>query len=632
MPKKKVKTFVPSEKPTTLRDKVYGTMLIIVVAIMPVVVRHTHVAASPELYDILPQAFHNDFFAHYKGWILGIAALVMAFYAIADWAVGGITKERFLALIKTPPIAAACVFLLMATMSAIFSSYNHTSWNGAVDRNEGLFILFSYFIVFFAAMHYVRANKHAKIIMYGLVFSSIIMGVIGLGQFVGRDFYATRLAALLVMGSWDATLNRAFDIAHATLYNPNTFGKYAAMTAPILLACAMVYDGRKWLRAVFLVGGLLMLIGVMGSGSMGGLIGITAAIMVTVITFVCRFFYQMRLRNKIEAEGDTPKGRNTVTWVISGGILAALLVGLFFIPTVNERLHFLLGRVEQAARRDVAPTYDYILDGERFTVLWQGQEKFSLVMLSEASGPDDTLWRIYDATGQPIPLVSRTTPETAAGEEPLPTTFVYDIPGHRRLSLQAQDGLSLVHGLAIFLHDGRIHAVAPNRTIVDLEVPVPSIGFEGIETWGSSRGHIWSRTFPLMPARTIIGSGPDTFTLVFPQHDFIGKMRFHPHPYLLIDKAHNLYMQAWVTTGGISALALIFLFGHYLITSFMAVVRSRMKEGAFIFGLRFGLLAGISAFCMSAMATDSTIGSSGVFYLLLGLGYGVGWMAEKDRG
>jgi len=177
-------------------------------------------------------------------------------------------------------------------------------------------------------------------------------------------------------------------------------------------------------------------------------------------------------------------------------------------------------------------------------------------------------------------------------------------------------------------HEGRVHALAPNADMIDLAVPVAARGFYGNETWGSSRGHIWSRTFPLMPSTAIIGTGPDTYTLVFPQHDFLGKLSFHLQPYIPIDKAHNLYLQTWVTTGGISALALIFLFGYYLLTSFVSIVRSRMEEGMFVFGLRFGLLCGIAAFCISALATDSTIGSSGVFYLLLGLGFGVNKLVD----
>jgi len=626
MPKTKYKS--SDEKPT-IRDYVFSAMLFVVIAIMPLIVRHAVVSAAPEHAELLGQVHYADFYAFHKAWVLGIPALVMAFYAISDWATGGFSKDTFIKLIKSPHIIAAVVFLFMALVSAIFSSYRHTSWLGTVQRYEGMLVLAAYFIVFFAAMHHARRVQHVKLLMYGLAFSSIVMGLIGFSQFIGRDFFSTATGARLIMGTWDAMPTQVFDIASGTQNNPNQFGKYTAMVAPILFACALAYDGRKWVRAIFVLGGMLMLVGVIGSGSVGGLIGIATAVMVAVITLACRLVYQARVRREEQEAGEiTEEKRSIATWLIGGTVFAVLLVAVFFVPMVNQRISFLLGRVGHAIRREVVPTYDYIVDGDRLTVLWQDEAKFSIVLSGEEDTTGQEIWRIYDANGQPIPLVRRTTPAAPDDGEPTPfwpVTFVYDIPGHRRLNLQRHDVFTIVHGLAILLHDGRIHTLSPDlESFIDLATPIPAFGFEGNETWGSARGHIWSRTFPLMPRYTVIGSGPDTYTLVFPQHDVIGKMRFHTGPYVIVDKAHNLYLQTWITTGGVSALALIFLFAFYLVTSFIRIVRSRLEEGRFVFVLQFGLLAGISAFCMAAMATDSTIGTSGVFYLLLGLGFGLG--------
>jgi len=648
MPKKKYMTHMPGKKKTSLREQVFGATLLVVVAIMPIVVRLTHVRGAPELVALLGQEVWNDFFSFYKAWVLGLAAIVIAFYVGSDWLIGGFSKNKFIEQLKSPPIAAACVYLFMVLVSTIFSSYRHTAWLGSAERFEGMLVIFAYFIIFFAAIDFVREAKHAKLLMYGLAFSSIIMGLIGLSQFMGHNFFTTGLGAWLVMGDWNIRPDAIFDIANGSLYNPNTFSKYSAMVAPIMLACALVYDGRKWIRAVFWIATVLMLAGIMGSSNMGGLIGITVAAMVTIITFVCRFVYQIRLRKK-EDEDMPAKRLNMSTWLICGAVLAALIAGLFFVPMVNQRLDFMMGRLQHAIRREALPTYNYIFEGDKLTVYWQDDEKFSLVMLDETYGPDNVLWHIYDASGQPLPLISRVLP-TAPEGEPVPTspiTFTYYIPGHGNLNILKGDEhiffpihgsrefeireelIIMVHTIGLFLHEGRIHSVSRNRHIIDLEIPVPAIGFYGNETWGSNRGHIWSRTFPHMPARTIIGSGPDTYTFVFPQDDVIGKQRFHSFAYIPIDKAHNMYLQTWITTGGISVFALIFLFAYYLFTSFMSIVRSRMKEGVFVFALRFGLLAGITAFCVGVMSTDSTVGSTGVFYLLLGVGYGLNYLVER---
>jgi len=371
---------------------------------------------------------------------------------------------------------------------------------------------------------------------------------------------------------------------------------------------------------------------------MGGLIGISAAVGTALVTFICRQVYQFSKREKDPATTAAP--RRTLVWVGGGIVIVAMLVGLYFVPLVNQRFTFLMGRIERTIRAEAVPTYNFIADGDRLTVQWNDEDVFTLRLdaLTEEVGifgliPNREPLTIYGTSGQAIPVYSRTLPTHEEGEEPerWPITYTFNVPGyHRPVRVLRGGGVVEFRDMRLIFQAGRIYAIAHNNDLIDLEEPVSAWGFYGRETWGSSRGFIWSRTFPLMPARTIIGGGPDTYTMIFPQNDILGKASFiHEGPYTPVDKAHNIYMQTWITTGGISALALIFLFGYYLFTTFIALVRSRIEEGAYLFGLQFGLLVGISAFCVSAFATDSTIGSSGVFYLLLGLGYGVNMLVAK---
>jgi len=159
---------------------------------------------------------------------------------------------------------------------------------------------------------------------------------------------------------------------------------------------------------------------------------------------------------------------------------------------------------------------------------------------------------------------------------------------------------------------------------------VPAWGFSGREDWGTQRGYIWSRSFPLFPAHVFIGSGPDTFASIFPQHDRTGKERFFNNPNIVMDLTQNLFIRTWITTGGLSALALFALFVHYLMSTFWSLVKIE-SEPAFYYRLRLGLFAGIIAFCISSMSTDSTVGSTGVFFVLLGMGYGLNIFTGKFK-
>ena len=645
MPKKKVSSKLVQQ--AAWRDLVYGTMLFIVLAIMPIIVRFAVIMPPPELFAMYGREVFFDFFFHYKGWVLGICAAVILFYAIADWLMGEIPVPSFRELLKSPPFVASAIFLVMALISTLFSSYRYTSWHGTVDRGEGLLILLAYFIVLFAAMFFVRTGKNAKFLMYGFAFSSFIMGLLALTQFLQRDFFLTNMGERIIMGrTWleriaemseqNETVEGRFTFAYGTLYNPNTLGKYAAMAAPILLACALAYDEWKLkgilIRIGFLLSGGLMLVAVFGSRSLAGFLAVAAAGSIVAVTLVSRFVYQMMQNREKEPDNDSPPSRNSA-WVIGAVVLVIMGIGLYFVPPVNERVNLALERAGEAVLSEPEPASDIIFDNNRMTLVIREQERFTIEVnpyaFTEGTPFTDSPWELYDPSGQHIPLYNR---EQYRGDtEELVAIYHYDIPGHGRVALERFFQFLIFRDIAFTINEGRIYALTPVFGLIDMSEPVPTMGFEGRELWGSARGYIWSRTFPLLPSRIIIGSGPDTYVQVFPQHDVVAKSFFLPNPYTPVDKAHNVFLQTWVNTGGISAIALLFLFVYYLLTAFVATIKSKLQEGIFLFGLRFGLLAGIGAFTVASLSTDSTIGSSGVFFVLLGIGYGINLLVKRQE-
>jgi len=487
-------------------------------------------------------------------------------------------------------------------------------------------------------MFYVREPKYTKPILWGLTFSGIVMGAIGVSQLFGDGFFATDLAARMLTSGVELTgvapgeeirLNLNFEIAHGTLFNPNTFGKYTAMVAPILLISAAVYKGNDTetliMRILMTIGGVLMLVGVFASGSLGGLIGISAATGVLVITYVCGLFARSVNRGKGVA-------RVGLTFA---GVAAAACVAILFIPQLNYRATTLFSRLQTAAAAETTTAERYVFDQNNIFI-YRGEERLLSIEITVDEITHDNIpsWRIVrDGAGNIVENSGRTQPTPES-----PMAYVYNVPGARPVTITRWSNIFGVesagqaHPFFLVMQDGYVHGFRPPEgERVNLGVPVPAWGFEGRERWGSSRGYIWSRTFPLMPRRTIIGSGPDTFTLAFPYTDMAGLHLAFENPYQIVDKAHNLFLQTWIATGGISVIALFGLFGHYLLTTFWSIVRSKNEE-THIYGLRLALLSGISAFVMSSMATDSTIGSTGVFFVLLGMGYGLNeWLKKQGQ-
>lgn len=623
----------------TIIDIFYGAMLAVIVGIMPLIVQLAERVTPPELLFLFNSPIYHEVFSYWKGFFMVVPALLMVIFIVFKWLTGGdipILKPYY----SRVPIILSFVFLGFTFLSAIFSSYNHIAWFGTRDRDEGALMWLIYFIAFASAMFYVREPKHIRPILWGLTFCGVIMGAIGLSQLLGDGFFATAFATRLVTANTEIEYMRLnFDIAHGTLYNPNTFGKFTAMVAPILMVSAMTYgDKRKkgtpilksdimtiCVKTLMFIGGLLMLVGVFASGSLGGLIGITTATIVLVGAYIFRIF---------SSSSKLLRGNILRVAAVFSGVATMVVLAIFFVPELNHRATTLFNRLQVAAAAETTTAARYVFDTNNVHI-YRGQEVLLSIEIV-ADGLDSTNfanWKVVrDGAGNILSRSSH-TPHT----ENSPTRYVYNVPELGSLTL-SRWLYSFEVGLArqrfpffLSVENGYIYGFRhPQGERVNLSDTVPAWGFEGRETWGSSRGYIWSRTLPLLPRRVILGSGPDTFTLAFPHYDMAGLQLAFNNPYQIVDKAHNLFLQTWVGNGGIAAIALFALFGHYLVSTLKSI-KNLQDVGYSMHGIQFGLLSGISAFVMSSMATDSTIGSTGVFFVLLGMGYGINYFLQNKK-
>jgi hypothetical protein len=152
---------------------------------------------------------------------------------------------------------------------------------------------------------------------------------------------------------------------------------------------------------------------------------------------------------------------------------------------------------------------------------------------------------------------------------------------------------------------------------------IEAFGFEGMESIGANRGYIWSRTLPLLKNTVLIGNGPDTFAIYFPQYDFLSKLKFYKTGGIFIDKAHNMYLQTALNTGGLSLLALLALFAIYFVSSLkMYLGRDFFRSGS-INAVGTACFAAFCGYAAAALFNDSVVSVAPVFWVLLGLGMGI---------
>jgi hypothetical protein len=158
---------------------------------------------------------------------------------------------------------------------------------------------------------------------------------------------------------------------------------------------------------------------------------------------------------------------------------------------------------------------------------------------------------------------------------------------------------------------------------------VPHIGFEQNPAFGTGRGYIWSRTFPLMRDTLLIGHGADTYAMIFPHDDLPGLYYDYGIERIIFDKPHNFILINFVNTGGLSAAAIIAVIIIYIIQSFK--LYSKSIEYDIYTKIGTGIYLGIIAFLVSGIAYDSTVNVMPLIYGLLGIGICCNYFVKAAR-
>ncbi|MDG2835056.1 hypothetical protein P7M40_24520, partial [Vibrio parahaemolyticus] len=178
-----------------------------------------------------------DFFSYYKMVWLSITAFIGLFMFFSRSYL-----NKNIELRKDKFYYPMLIYAALIIISVIFSSYKSVALKGFIDRYEGMYALLSYLILMFLAYNTIDNEKQVKALIYSLSVSSLVMALIGLTQFLGRDFFMTDFGKNLILPNayehLKDTLNFTFaesQATYGTLYNINYVGVYTSMIFTIAL-------------------------------------------------------------------------------------------------------------------------------------------------------------------------------------------------------------------------------------------------------------------------------------------------------------------------------------------------------------------------------------------------------------
>lgn len=130
------------------------------------------------------------------------------------------------------------------------------------------------------------------------------------------------------------------------------------------------------------------------------------------------------------------------------------------------------------------------------------------------------------------------------------------------------------------------------------------------DNFGTGRIHIWKETLKILPNNLITGVGIDNFYFAFGENKLIDMKSG-----LVVDKAHNEYLQKLVTEGILSFITYLVLLGTIFIKSCIKI----FKENISINYIFLGLFMSFVSYSIQAFFNISVISVAPIYYIVMGI-------------
>lgn len=568
----------------------YTIPLIFVIAIIPLIVRMYYYKSYVSEYPWgINNDYNYDFFLFYKQWALVAASAIMIIMIAYK-----VYKERY--KIKISPVLYPLgLYALLSLLSAIFTVNLRYSLQGSTDQFESVFALISYCVIVLYAYLFAKSEYDFEVVLKCLLISVLIMSAIGISQFAGKDFYATEIGEKLITGGILPKENKLDFVmgegrVYTSLYNPNYVGVYVSMVLPLFLVL-LLFSKKIFKSLLYLTAITGLMICLFGSESLAGFVGIAVGV-IGIIVVMWRYLIKR--------------------YYITLPVFLLLIAALFILNKQTD--NYMLNRVRQAfnIKKAEEPALSQIITGDDKVSIVYNKSKLDISMI--LTGSEGLEFALTDEEGNNVLYVY----DTASGE-----FVIKDERFPFRLMYMGQDQyLSFYVNIGgkkwVFtnqLGDGTYYYY--NYVNKWSKIVTPPAVVKGYESFASGRGYIWSRTLPLIKKHILLGSGPDTFLLEFPQQDYVGLYN-HGFNNMIMTKPHSLYLQIAVNTGLISLIAFVAFYAMYFFSSLSLYIRGRFNNYYARVGV--AIMIGTAVYMVTGLTNDSSITTAPVFWCLMGLG------------
>lgn len=517
------------------------------------------------------------------------------------------------------------IYAIMCIISTFFSVSKYHSIHGFYEMFESIFCLLSYCLLCYYAYAVIRTERRLKTAGIWILVLIALIGIIGTSQYFNHDIIMSDYGQELILPAsyaddygldpGDLGLTFGPGRVYATLYNPNYVGVYTAMALPFLLVLTVTVDNVIKL-AVYIPLVILTMFSLVGSLSRAGMIAIIGSMVLFLVMF------------------------HTIIvkyWKQAIGIAVIIIIGIVCFDfardhVISERFMSIFNSEEEAEEKQQLLT-SLELHDTSYTMGYNGHE---LTIQHQTDEYSNIAPLIMEESGRELPVEIRTAVNEngdeygyyVINEEAYAGMIIQPAYSGEILGLQYE-----IDGYHYFIYySEQDHAYCfQNGSGKKSEIkPAEKADWKLFKMFGgfSGRGYIWSKSVPLVKHYLFLGSGPDTYTFVYPHTDYIDE-NYNGYNNQIITKPHCMYLQTWIQTGGVSLLAWLVFYFWYFVDSFRLYFRR--EYATFAEKLGVGLMIATASYMISGIANDSNPSVGPIYWGMLGIGIAANTIVKNTR-
>lgn len=570
--------------------------LILVLSLIPLIVRAIKVNTKQSQfiwYSSLDETM--DIFIYGKS---------ITFLIISIFMLGIILTTFFKKKIKSNKVfIPLIIYAVLTILSTILSEYKYFSLHGVGEQYESIFILIGYTIVAYYSYLVVNTIEDVQTVMKWFIVGIVILVAIGLSQLFRMDFFRTALGKSII-SSHNLEFKFPVGRVYTTLYNPNYVGIYVALVLPVILVCCLFGKNLKN-KILYSILCISLVACVFGSESKTAMISISLSML--MLALLLRKFLLKH-------------------WIITFSIIAGFILMFFGINAITKNA--IINNIKNtiSATSATEKSLTSIQTKDDCVELIYNKE---LLRVQMNVIDNSYVFEFTDASGQQLNTkVSDDGKSAMIDDSRFSTISVYPL----------QYGDNIVFSVNIDGKDWYFTNLTDDGTYYYCNLYGKLMKLNETsqfkQSWMllSKRGFIWDNTLPIIKEHPLLGTGPDTFPIYFPNEQYLNLYQADFNTIEtteIISKPHSLFLQIAAQTGIPSLLAFLTFYIFYFINSFHIYWRSSFSKYEEQIGV--GIFIGSFAYMISAIVNDSTVAVSPVFWALIGLGLAINHMISKKN-